>query len=146
MPVSSFDTKVFAVSEYRLSLKGIAAFRGKLLVLDADGLHVLDAADDNGAAIVCRLASGYIDAADGGRGRSVDAWVEGEGVFSVGAEDTDGNAYRYAATPAAGTRNHKAQLGRGLKESRLKFSVEGTPFTFYRLRLRLGILSGARKV
>lgn len=144
MPVSTFNTKTFAVSEYRLALKGMAAFKGILLVLDGAGLHVLDAGDDNGDAIVRRVASGFLDAGGGLGQRCIDAWVDGEGRFGVGVETTDGDAYSYPTRYVAGTRNHKAQLGRGIKETRLKFSVEGAPFTFY--RLRLAGLPGARNV
>lgn len=144
MPVSTFNTKTFAVSEYQTFLKGIACFKGKVLVLDAAGLHVLDAGNDNGDAIACKVVSGFIDANEGLRKRSVDAWVDGEGSFSVGVETTDGNAYEYPTRHVPGTRNHKAQLGRGIKETWLKFSVFGTPFTLY--RLRLGVNPGARKI
>jgi hypothetical protein len=115
-----------AVTEYQqFPYNSFAVFAGKVLAAGAGGIVELTGGTDQGAQIAASVLTGLDDFGSDFNKRVTDAYVGAKSgsdmVFSVVVA---GTSYTFTLpTTGADVRNHKAQLGKGLKHRYFQFGL-----------------------
>jgi hypothetical protein len=129
--VMAMNLKTGAISEYQgYQFNSMVEFNGRMIGASASGLFFLDGSSDNGAEIHSSITTGKSDFGAKSMKRLTDAYLSCQSTepVTLTVEMDEHEAYDYDIHPEDSTtmRQHKADLGRGMKSRYYQFIISNT--------------------